>query len=197
MAAGKMWSIPLSTVVSVQTQYSAALSYNMSLNTSSLSGFFCGVVIAANTQTLATTSGFFTASVGSTAINDSTNIQRRLFLDGSSVYNLPTYSADAQLIRELVRTLSGSINPDNIILPCNVAGNQAFRGGFRGQFYVVSFNTRSFNDSSVALSGTPVSTVNLQTIDGNTIAAGDVITMFAIVDLIAVIDASGAVSLIR
>ena len=84
-----------------------------------------------------------------------------------------------------------------MIIPCNVAGNQAFRGSFRGQFYLVSFNTRSFNDSSVALSGTPVSTVNLQTIDGNTIAAGDVITMFAIVDLIAVIDASGAVSLIR
>jgi hypothetical protein len=197
MAAGKFWSIPLSTIISVQTQYTAALSYNMSLNTSSLSAFFFGTIIQANSQSLATTNGFFTASVGSTAINDSTRIQRRLFLDGSSVYQLPNYNADAQLIRELVRSLSGQINPDNIIIPCNVAGNQAFRGGYRGQFYLVSFNCRSFNDASVALSGTPVSTVNLQTIDGNTLAAGDVVTLFAIVDLIAVIDASGAVSLIR
>jgi hypothetical protein len=197
MAAGKFWSIPLSSIISVQTQYTAALSYNMSLNTSSLSAFFYGVVTVGNTQTLATTSGFFTASVGSTAALTDTNLQRRLFLDGSSVYQLPNYNADALLIRELVRSLSGQINPDNIIVPCNVSGNQAFRGGFRGQFYLVSFNCRSFNDASVALSGTPVSTVNLQTIDSLAAAAGDVVTLFAIVDMIAVIDASGAVSLIR
>jgi hypothetical protein len=193
----KFWSCPFSTIVSTQTQYTASLSYNMSVNSSSVSAFFYGVILAANAQTLATTSKFFSASVGSTAINDASNISRRLLADGNSVYNLALYNSDSLLVRELVRSLTNVVNPDNIRFLFNAAGNTGINGTYRGQSYLVSFNLRCFADSSVCMAGTPVSTFNLVITDANTINAGDQITMFAVVDKIAVIDGSGAISIIN
>jgi len=197
MAGGRFWSIPYSTIQSVQTQYTASLSYNMSVNSSSVSGFFYGVIVNGNTQTLATTSKFFSASVGSTAVLDASNIQRRLFADGNSVYNLSLYNCDALLLRELVRTLSGVINPDNIKCLFNVAGNVGITGSFRGTSYVTAFNLRSFADASVCMSGMPVSTLNLQITETATINTGDNLTMFAVVDKIAVISGDGSISIIN
>jgi hypothetical protein len=193
----KFWSCPFSTIVSTQTQYTSSLSYNMSVNSSSVSAFFYGVILAANAQTLATTSKFFSASVGSTAINDSSNISRRLLVDGNSVYNLALYNSDSLLVRELVRSLTNVVNPDNIRFLFNAAGNTGINGTYRGQSYLVSFNLRCFADSSVCMAGTPVSTFNLVITDANTINAGDQISMFACVDKIAVIDGSGAISIIN
>lgn len=197
LASGKFWSVPFSTVVSVQTAYSSSLSYNMSLNCSSLSAFFYGVIINGNTMSSALTNGVFSASVGSTQLNDSTNITRRLYSDGNSIFQIPNYNHDSLLVRELCRALSGQINPDNIVIPCQTLGNVNIGATFRGSFYLVAFNCRSFNDSSICLSGLPCSILNIQTTDLNTINSGDVINMFAIVDQILVIDQTGSCSLIR
>ena len=198
LASGKFWSVPFSTVVSVQTAYTSSLSYNMSLNCSSLSAFFYGVIINANSMSSGLTSGWFSASNGSTQLNDSTNITRRLYADGNAIYQIPNYNSDALLVRELCRALSGQINPDSIVIPCQTLGNYNQNGTWRGEFYLVSFNCRSFNDSSVCLSGIPCSILNIQTTDLNSgLNAGDVINMFAIVDQILVIDQTGSCSLIK
>jgi len=193
----KFFSCPYSTIISTQTQYTASLSYNFSVNSSSVSAFMYGVILAANAQTSATTSKFFSASVGSTAINDASNISRRLLADGNSVYNLALYNSDSLLVRELVRCLTNIVNPDNIRFLFNAAGNTGINGTFRGSSYLVSFNLRAFSDASLCMCGTPVSTFNLVLTDANTIAAGDQITMFCVVDKIAVIDGSGAISIVN
>lgn len=197
MASGKLYSIPFSSIISVQTQYTSSLSYNMSLNTSSLDAVFYGIIINGNTQNSALTSKVFSASVGSSATLDASNIQRRATTDGENIYSLSLYNCDALLVRELVRSLTGVINPDTIKMPFNVAGNVNLSGNFRGSNYVVAYNCRSFADQSVCMSGRPCSVLNIQQTETATINAGDNMTIFACVSLIAVIDGSGAISLIR
>jgi hypothetical protein len=197
MAGGKLYSTPFSSVISVQTAYTSSLSYNMSLNTSSLDAVFYGIIINGNTQNSALTSKVFSASVGSSATLDASNIQRRATTDGENIYSLSLYNCDALLVRELVRALTGVINPDTIKMPFNVAGNVNLSGNFRGSNYVVAYNCRSFADQSICMAGRPCSVLNIQQSETATLNAGDNMTIFACVSMIAVLDGSGAISLIR
>lgn len=196
LASGKLWSIPVQTALSSQVAASSALSYNMSLNCSSVDAFFYGTIIAAN-QGTTLTSGNFTSSAGSTQALDSTQISRRMvYIDGNQVQQIPVLNADAVIIRETIRAVSSSVFDSNYTVPFSTAGAVGQPGSFRGQYYLIGFNLRSFSGSDMCMCGTPCSLLNLQINDSQAVGT-DTIYMFAIVSFIVLIDGSGSISLIR
>ncbi len=202
LLAGSLYSIPFQTCISSQVAGSSALSYNFSVNCSSVSGFCYGTIISANQATTLSNKNF-SASASSTNATDSTTVSRRqLYADGDSVQQFPVYNMDSMLLKESARMFANCNDPQYSV-PFSTQGNvgaggvAGIRGSFRSSFYLVCFNLRNFSESSLCLCGRPVGLLNLQINDSGA-SSTDTVYMFAIVDYVAVLDgASGSLSLIR
>lgn len=194
---GKVWSIPYTTVVSAQTSNASTVSYNFSLNASSVDAFFYGACNAETAPTSTLTSKYFVCATGSSVASDFTTMNRRLYADGNLVTSMPSINSDTLLFRELMRAVQGGfVNDTQTTVPFSTVGLIPTIGGSqRGQFYAGGFNLKNFNEEGLCMSGTPVSVLNLQ-IDNYSTANG-ILFMYAFLSQIAIIDASGAISVLR
>jgi hypothetical protein len=194
---GKVWSIPYTTVVSAETSNTSTVSYNFSLNASSVDAFFYGACNAETAPTSTLTSKYFVCATGSSVASDFTTMNRRLYADGNLVTSMPSINSDTLLFRELMRAVQGGfVNDVQTTIPFSSVGLIPNVGGSqRGQFYAGGFNLKNFNEEGLCMSGTPVSVLNLQ-IDNYSTASG-ILYMYAFLSQIAIIDASGAISVLR
>ena len=197
LLSGKVWSIPYTTVVSAQTTNSATVSYNFSLNASSVDAFFYGACDVDTQPTSTLRSKYFVCATGSSVASDFTTMNRRLYADGNLITSMPSINSDTLLFRELMRAVQGGfVNDCQTTVPFSSVGLVPGQGGsYRGQFYAGAFNLKNFNEEGLCMSGTPVSVLNLQ-IDNYSSASG-ILYMYAFLSQIAIIDASGAISVLR
>lgn len=197
---GRVWSIPYTTVISAQTQNSSTVSYNMSLNASSVDAFFYGQTpsFTANTSTLTTKQ--FAVSTGSSIAGDFTTVNRRLYADGNLINSVPSLNSDTMMLREMFRAVEAGFvsdvyqTPPFSTLGSNGVANASL-GTYRAQFYAGGFNLKPFFEENLCMAGTPVSVLNYQKDDYS--GADGILYMYAFVSNIAVLDASGALSVIR
>ena len=197
LLSGKVWSIPYTTVVSAQTSNAATVSYNFSLNASSVDAFFYGACDVDTQPTSTLRSKYFVCATGSSVASDFTTMNRRLYADGNLVTSMPSINSDTLLFRELMRAVQGGfVNDTQTTVPfSNVGLIPGVGGTYRGQFYAAGFNLKNFNEEGLCMSGTPVSVLNLQ-IDNYSSASG-ILYMYAFLSQIAIIDASGSISVLR
>lgn len=197
---GRVWSIPYTTVISAQTQNNSSVSYNMSLNASSVDAFFYGATQSFNANTSTLTQKCFASATGSSIAGDFTTVNRRLYADGNLVNSVPSLNSDTMLVREMLRAVEGGFVSDVYQTPpfstvgTNGTSGQPL-GTLRSQFYCGGFNLKPFFEENLAMAGTPVSVLNFQKDDYS--GADGILYMYAFVSNIAVIDASGAISVIR
>lgn len=196
LAQGKLWSIPFQSVISSQVADASSVSYNMSLNVSSLDAFFHGKILGENFGSTIT-SKYFTASTGSAQSTDASTVSRRqLLADGDYVLQIANNNVDAGMLRETVRAVCGSIGDTNYGVPFQTAGNWLSELSFRGSHYVDGYNLRSWSESSLVNTGRPVSLLTYNK-DDSLARAVDINYFFAVCSFIMVVDASGTCSLIR
>lgn len=195
---GRLYSLPYETCISLQTAMAASVSFNFSLNVSSLEAFFWGIVSTAGASANGTKG--FTAALGSTPTSDLTQVSRRmLYVDGNSVSSVFAYAlSDASQLIEMVRAVSASVSGNESPIPFQVVGKADIWGTYRGCYYACGYNLRNFSDADLCFQGLPTSIAQLQVIDSSyaSISTSNIF-MFAIVQYIAVISADGAISLIR
>ena len=196
---GRVWSIPYSTVITAETQNNSSVSYNMSLNASSVDAFFFGATQSFNANTSTLTSKAFASATGSSIAGDFTTVNRRLTADGNLINSIPSINSDTILLREMFRAIEGGFVSDVYQTPVfsTVGNNGAVApvGTLRGQFYAGGFNLKPFLEENLAMAGTPCSVLNFVKDDYS--GADGILYMFAFVSNLAVIDASGAISVIR
>ena len=196
---GRVWSIPYCTAISAQTQNNSSVSYNMSLNASSVDAFFYGSTQSFNANTSTLTSKVFAAATGSSIAGDFTTVNRRLYADGNLINSVPSLNSDTMLVREMLRAVEGGFVSDVYQTPpfstVGSNGSVAPLGTLRGQFYCGGFNLKPFFEENLCMAGTPVSVLNFQKDDYS--GADGILYMYAFVSNIAVLDASGALSVIR
>jgi hypothetical protein len=196
---GRVWSIPYCSVISAQTQNNSSVSYNMSLNASSVDAFFYGATQSFNANTSTLTSKVFASATGSSIAGDFTTVNRRLYADGNLINSVPSLNSDTMLVREMLRAVEGGFVSDVYQTPCfSTVGNNgaaAQVGTLRGQFYAGGFNLKPFFEENLCMAGTPVSVLNFQKDDYS--GADGILYMYAFTSAIAIIDASGAISVIR
>jgi len=193
---GRLYSIPYETVISLQTAGATSVSFNFSLNVSSLEAFFWGVVTTIGAGANGTKC--FSSALGSTPTTDLTAVSRRmLYVDGNSVSSIFAYAlSDASQLVEMIRSVSASVSGNEAPIPFQITGLANIWGTYRGCFYSCGYNLRNFTDSDLCFQGLPTSIAQLQVIDSNLLTTSN-IYMFAVVQYIAVISADGAISLIR
>jgi len=196
---GRVWSIPYCSVISAQTQNNSSVSYNMSLNASSVDAFFFGATQSFNANTSTLTSKVFASATGSSIAGDFTTVNRRLYADGNLINSVPSLNSDTMLVREMLRAVEGGFVSDVYQTPCfsTVGNNGAVApvGTLRGSFYAGGFNLKPFFEENLCMAGTPVSVLNFQKDDYS--GADGILYMYAFTSAIAIIDASGAISVIR
>ncbi|NBX73056.1 MAG: hypothetical protein EBQ89_02025 [Alphaproteobacteria bacterium] len=196
---GRVWSIPYCSVISAQTQNNSSVSYNMSLNASSVDAFFFGATQSFNANTSTLTSKVFASATGSSIAGDFTTVNRRLYADGNLINSVPSLNSDTMLVREMLRAVEGGFVSDVYQTPCfSTVGNNgavAQVGTLRGQFYAGGFNLKPFFEENLCMAGTPVSVLNFQKDDYS--GSDGILYMYAFTSAIAIIDASGAISVIR
>jgi hypothetical protein len=201
MINGKLWSMPIQTCISTQVADASSISYNFSVNCSSVSAFFAGKVLAEN-QGSTTTPKYFSASTGSSpnslgASGDQTCISKRVLLaDGEQVLQVPNVNSDAQMLKECIRAICANVADPNYSLPFQTSGQWNIPGSYRGTFYLNGFNLRSWSEEDLVFCGRPVSLLNYQK-DDTLARPTDTLYFFTIVDYIVLIDASGTISLVR
>ena len=196
MAGGKLWSMPIQTCISTQVADASSISYNFSVNCSSVSAFFAGKVLAEG-QGSTLTSKYFSASTGSSPNNDYSAISKRVLLaDGEQILQVPNVNTDAQLLKETIRAICANTSDPNYSVPFQSWGRYDLAGTYRGAFYVNGFNLRSWSEEDLVFCGRPVSLLNYQKDDSGA-RATDTLYFFTIVDYIVLVDASGTISLVR
>jgi hypothetical protein len=196
MAGGKLWSMPIQTCISTQVADSSSISYNFSVNCSSVSAFFAGKILAEN-QGSTLTSKYFSASTGSSPNGDYTSISKRLLLaDGEQVLQIPNVNTDAQMLKETIRAVCANTSDPSYSTMFQSWGRYDLAGSYRGAFYVNAFNLRSWSEDDLVFCGRPVSLLNYQKAD-NQSRDTDTLYFFTIVDYIVLVDASGTISLVR
>jgi len=198
LAQGKVFSIPYSTVISAQTANSSTVSYNMSLTSSSVESFFYGALQSFNLNNSTLKSGWFSCATGATDGLDFVTMNRRLYADGSLVAQQPSINSDTLLFRELMRAVQGGFcgtDVYNTVPVSNKGWSTQNPGSFRSSFYCGGFNLKNFNEANLTMEGTPVSILNFQK-DDYALADG-ILYMYAFVSQIALIDASGSISIVR
>jgi hypothetical protein len=196
---GRVWSIPYSTVITAETQNNSSVSYNMSLNASSVDAFFFGATQSFNANTSTLTSKVFASATGSSIAGDFSTVNRRLTADGNLINSIPSINSDTILLREMFRAIEGGFVSDVYQTPVfSTVGNNgasAPLGTLRGTFYAGGFNLKPFFEENLAMAGTPCSVLNFVKDDYS--GADGILYLFAFVSNLAVIDASGAISVIR
>ncbi|NBP66959.1 MAG: hypothetical protein EBU66_20225 [Bacteroidetes bacterium] len=198
LASGKVFSIPYTTVISAQTSNASTVSYNMSLTSSSVEGFFYGALQSFNLNNSTLTSGWFSCATGASDNSDRTTMNRRLYADGALVAQQPSINSDTLLFRELMRAVQGGFCGTDVLntIPFSNRGmNTQQPGSFRSTFYAGGFNLKNFNESNLTMEGIPVSILNFQKDDYS--GADGILYMYAFVSQIALIDASGSISIVR
>ena len=172
----------------------------MSLNASSVDAFFYGATQSFNANTSTLTQKCFASATGSSIAGDFTTVNRRLYADGNLVNSVPSLNSDTMLVREMLRAVEGGFVSDVYQTPpfstvgTNGTSGQPL-GTLRSQFYCGGFNLKPFFEENLAMAGTPVSVLNFQKDDYS--GADGILYMYAFVSNIAVIDAGGAISVIR
>jgi len=196
---GRVWSIPYSTVISAETQNNSSVSYNMSLNASSVDAFFFGATQSFNQNTSTLTSKVFASATGSSIAGDFSTVNRRLTADGNLINSIPSINSDTVLLREMFRAIEGGFVSDVYQTPVfsTVGNNGAVApvGTLRGQFYAGGFNLKPFFEENLAMAGTPCSVLNF--VKDDYTGADGILYMFAFVSNLCIIDGSGAISVIR
>ena len=198
LASGKVFSIPYTTVISAQTSNASTVSYNMSLTSSSVESFFYGALQTFNLNNSTLTSGWFSCATGASDNSDRTTMNRRLYADGSLVAQQPSINSVTLLFRELMRAVQGGFcgtDVYNTVPFSNRGANTKQPGSFRSSFYAGGFNLKNFNEANLTMEGIPVSILNFQKDDYS--GADGILYMYAFVSQIALIDASGSISIVR
>ena len=197
MQAGKLYQLPMECCLTSQFAGGATISYQLAVNLSSVNAVFVGAIIANNVGDSSKTK-YFSASSGSTSANDVNTVSlRQLYFDGSPVWSgLPLVNTDSQLASELLRAITANCNNGDYSWAPSSIGDDASLGSFRGSYYVRGFNCRNFSEESLQGTGMPVSVMNYQEND-NLSAASSTYYMFVLYSATALIDANGAMSVVR
>lgn len=198
LASGKVFSIPYTTVVSAQTANAPTVSYNMSINSSSVESLYYFATQTFNQGNSTLKSKYASCATGATVSADFTTVNRRLYADGNLVASFPSLNSDTLLFRELMRAVEGGFAGTDVAttVPFSNVGLDARNPqSFKSQYYVGGFNLRNFNEAGLCMEGTPVSLLNLQKDDYT--GADGILYMYAFVSQILLLDASGSLSIVR
>lgn len=198
LASGKVFSIPYTTVVSAQTANAPTVSYNMSINSSSVEAFYYFANQSFNQGNSTLKSKYASCSTGATVASDFTTMNRRLYADGNLITSMPSINSDTVFFRELMRAVEGGFAGTDVAttIPFSNVGLDARNPqSFKSQYYVGGFNLRNFNEEGLCMQGTPVSVLNLQKDDYA--GADGILYMYAFVSQILLLDASGSLSIVR
>ena len=197
-ATGRMYEMPMTTPLSLQTSLLAnqSLNYNIGLNAASLSGVFvCEITTERENLAFANAAGGI-LGITNNFVRNTTEVQanrRLVFCDGKQLVNYDVW-ADSQNFNETQRALSILLDPSNTTLGtratmCTPENNTQ-------RYYVSGQSSRRFSENSVCMSGIPCSNLVINFQKGGASVATSVY-IYCLIDQVVVIDSNGSVAVAK